>query len=410
MKNLLNIFVLISFYCFSLFSGELKCSGIDHSQINKIKKTDKKQKKKKESYIESFAANATYQALDPSDPKYLWMDEQIEREFLPFSEGITREMLDQTQSLYPLYWRYRVENSQVIGPEGPVKQMLLKLIDLYTLPDVEFVYFEHDGFIDDGINRASPEEIAKFPHKQFFPEAYPGPILASAKHKDCSTAILFHDWYFHIDGQDPLNWPNLWKTIEKISVEIPWKTKIAAAFWRGTSTGYQHSYTPEHWKKTPRGQVCYLSYLFPHLINAGFCNTNSDFIIAAREREGIELYKSRADQAEHMKYKYQLAIDGHTCPFTGILWRMLSNCTVFLQETKNIMWFYSQMVPWIHYVPIKEDLSDLMDKIIWAHQHDKECQKIALQGQILARKTMLPNMTCLYCYKVLKKYASLQKF
>jgi hypothetical protein len=33
--------------------------------------------------------------------------------------------------------------------------------------------------------------------------------------------------------------------------------------------------------------------------------------------------------------------------------------------------------PWKHYVPIKDDGSDLKDKLVWCKSNDKECKKIS---------------------------------
>lgn len=34
--------------------------------------------------------------------------------------------------------------------------------------------------------------------------------------------------------------------------------------------------------------------------------------------------------------------------------------------------FYKQLQPWVHYIPFKADLSDLVEKIQWARDHDEE--------------------------------------
>lgn len=34
--------------------------------------------------------------------------------------------------------------------------------------------------------------------------------------------------------------------------------------------------------------------------------------------------------------------------------------------------FYKQLQPWVHYIPFKADLSDLLEKIQWARDHDEE--------------------------------------
>ena len=44
--------------------------------------------------------------------------------------------------------------------------------------------------------------------------------------------------------------------------------------------------------------------------------------------------------------------------------------------------------PWVHYIPIKKDMSDLINKIKWAKTHDKECRKIA-ENSLLFYKTYL---------------------
>lgn len=41
------------------------------------------------------------------------------------------------------------------------------------------------------------------------------------------------------------------------------------------------------------------------------------------------------------------------------------------------MSIYMALKPWKHYVPIKRNLSDLLEKIEWAKEHDEEAKKIA---------------------------------
>ncbi len=349
--------------------------------------------------------HASISALDPSDPKYRWMDEQIEREFAPFADGITREMLDQTQSLSPCYLRYQVIDSKIIGPDGPAQEVLSTLVELYQVPNVEFIFLQADGVI-----KVKDSWIVKIDDKEFHPEVFPGPIFTGAKNKTCQRAILFHDWYFYTKKEHSLNWLNVSKTVDQLAGNIPWENKIPRAFWRGCPTGFQHDYSPEHWKETPRGQASYLSHLHPHLIDAAFCINDWNFIQQARIQEGIDISKPRASYEEHMKHKYQISIDGHTCTYPGLQWKLLSKCTVFLQQTNDIMWFYSQIHPWVHYIPVNEDLSDLIEKVLWAQSHDEECRRIASNSHQFAKEQLSPSVLCLYCYKVLQKYASLQRF
>lgn len=58
-----------------------------------------------------------------------------------------------------------------------------------------------------------------------------------------------------------------------------------------------------------------------------------------------------------------------------------------------------QLEPYKHYIPIKKDLSDLVDKIKWAKENDEEAQQIAKKGQLFAFENLLP--TNIYCYYVI---------
>lgn len=72
---------------------------------------------------------------------------------------------------------------------------------------------------------------------------------------------------------------------------------------------------------------------------------------------------------------------------------------VFKQASKYYEHFYNDLVPYEHYVPIERDLSDLVEKIHWAIENDKEAEKIAQNGQKFANEHLLPkNIICYYSY------------
>ena len=74
------------------------------------------------------------------------------------------------------------------------------------------------------------------------------------------------------------------------------------------------------------------------------------------------------------------------------------------------MWLHGAMKAWRDYIPLNEDLYDLLEKVQWCILHDYEAEQIAHNGRKTALENMLPEHCILYCYKVLKKYAQLQKF
>jgi hypothetical protein len=56
----------------------------------------------------------------------------------------------------------------------------------------------------------------------------------------------------------------------------------------------------------------------------------------------------------------------------------------------NDFWFRKYLVPMVNYVPIKYDLSDLVEKLDWLVSHDEEAQRIALASKDLTTRIFSP--------------------
>lgn len=70
---------------------------------------------------------------------------------------------------------------------------------------------------------------------------------------------------------------------------------------------------------------------------------------------------------------------------------------VFKQESKYYEHFYNDLVVNEHYIPVKQDLSDLLEKISWAKENDEEALRIAKNGQQFANDNLLPvDILCYY--------------
>jgi len=51
---------------------------------------------------------------------------------------------------------------------------------------------------------------------------------------------------------------------------------------------------------------------------------------------------------------------------------LAGNSVVFKQESIYYEFFYGQLEPFVHYVPVERDLSDLVEKINWAQENDEK--------------------------------------
>lgn len=76
---------------------------------------------------------------------------------------------------------------------------------------------------------------------------------------------------------------------------------------------------------------------------------------------------------EMINYKYILDMDGNACTWDATAWKLNSGSVIFKAESDWVQWFYDKYVPWTHYVPIKDDFSDLQEKFRWCEEHQSAC-------------------------------------
>lgn len=75
-------------------------------------------------------------------------------------------------------------------------------------------------------------------------------------------------------------------------------------------------------------------------------------------------------------YKYVLDIGGNG--YSGRLTYLLfSNRPLLFVDRDHVQYYVKDLEPYVHYVPVKRDLSDLVDQIKWMRANEEECQKIA---------------------------------
>ena len=79
---------------------------------------------------------------------------------------------------------------------------------------------------------------------------------------------------------------------------------------------------------------------------------------------------------EQSKYKYIIHIDGHVSAYR-LSYELSMNSVILIVKSEWKLWYSDLLKPYIHYIPIKEDLSDLIDIIKWCRKNDEKCKEIA---------------------------------
>jgi hypothetical protein len=313
------------------------------------------------------------------------MDELIEQNYLPFQDGIDFDPINQTEHSHPWIVRLAVVDNQVHGPAGAARSMLEYLTQTYGLPDLDFLYLQQDG-----IGQQIPGGA---------------PIFCSSKQEWVSQGLYFVDWYTNMPHP---SWDDMVLRINRVLSNLRWEDRRDLLIWRGSTTdGY---YDPGNWTSYTRGKLCALSLRYPNLIDARFASicpfTCSDTQQVARYVPTAPLMSLE----EQVHYKYQIICDGIFATFPGDRWRLLSDSVCFKPDSTFGQWFYGALIPWTHYVPVKKDLSDLLEKFTYVKSNPSLARELAKNARDFALNSLLSKDIAVYCYKTLMKYASLQKF
>lgn len=176
--------------------------------------------------------------------------------------------------------------------------------------------------------------------------------------------------------------------------------KIPKLIWRGSTAQLWTWLTEKHLPQLTRVTLCELSQRYPELIDA-------KFTIYAQGGEAIPYLRQfkgeRCSFEEQLSYKYHILIEGNTCAYSTSGWKHFGNSLLFKHDSRWIQWYYSAMKPHVHYIPVKQHLSDLVNALQWAIDHDEEAQTIAHNCRqfALSHITLADDLTYLY-YLVLR--------
>jgi hypothetical protein len=186
----------------------------------------------------------------------------------------------------------------------------------------------------------------------------------------------------------------------------PFARKRNAAVWRGATTGAPSGYgaprgqEPPYWPGTRRpvqraalvrrlsenaclwarsgsvldvGVVQYVQGAREALVSAGF--------VPADE-------VPRLTDAQLLGTKMIIIAEGNDAS-TGLKWALCSTSAVLMPPPTVVTWIMEELLePWVHYVPIAQDFSDLEDKTRWCLANLRKCEAIGMAGRCFIRQFM----------------------
>ena len=171
----------------------------------------------------------------------------------------------------------------------------------------------------------------------------------------------------------------------KYNFETTWTNKSPIAIFRGTSTGRGVDIDTNM-----RLRLANISHKLGNtmILDAGITKWNLRPRLVPNPETGKLSLKTIDTESfdfhlvdsispeEQSKYKYIINVEGHSAAYRLSL-ELSMGSVIFYVESEYSLWFTKYLEPWVHYVPVASDLSDLLEKIEWAISHDSECEKIA---------------------------------
>ena len=153
---------------------------------------------------------------------------------------------------------------------------------------------------------------------------------------------------------------------------VPWMRKIPKGFFRGRDScqvGGNHC-SADVSKKVhfqERLHLVRLARKHPDYLDA---NLTRMFFFRDQLAE-FEPLSEYVPMPKFFDYKYQISLDGTVAAYR-FPYLLSGDALIFKQDSRYHEHFYRDLKPNQHFIPVKKDLSDLIERIQWAEQHDEE--------------------------------------
>ena len=185
------------------------------------------------------------------------------------------------------------------------------------------------------------------------------------------------------------------------SYDIPFNLKNNKLIWRGASTG-----NAPHLHKCR--DTCVLKFqnhpnknidIKYNFLCQGYNNVDNKYILG--ETMGF---------IEQLESKFLLSIEGNDVA-TNLKWALLSNSVVLMPTPTVCSWYMEdQLVPFVHYVPIKSNFDDLEEKYNWCLNNLEKCKIISENGTKYIKQFMNVDLEREITSEVINTYLKKVKF
>ena len=207
--------------------------------------------------------------------------------------------------------------------------------------------------------------------------------------------------------------------------KIPFRVKIKSAIWRGAITGFENvairskfNLETNIWdndklkyndikefvgnKDIPSRFNLVNKYYRSPIVNIGFTNGPNYMI----KYIGDYRYKIKRNlPPDHLlRYKYLISIEGNDVA-SNLKWLFASKCIILMPKPTCETWFCEGLLePWVHYIPLENNLADLYEKINWCENNTQFCEQIVENQRVYFAIMYDKQLNNKITKSILKKY------
>ena len=231
------------------------------------------------------------------------------------------------------------------------------------------------------------------------------PLLTASAPINCTHAFPFPNYgTLDIARKDSASWDTLFR---EQSAAYPWGTKFRQVVWRGSLSA------PNDDLQSVRWRLCRLASKLSEnddrqLLDVGL-------VEIPRRHDHLHLNVSLVGGLKEpirpmkrfQQYVAVLDVDGNSWS-SRFATLICSNSVVLKVEPAHVEYYYSELHPWKHYVPIRLDLSDLMDqaRFVLDGRNEASVRAIIKNANDWCRTRLTHNASATAMLDILERYAA----